>query len=112
MLEVQPECDRTRLLLLFEADRLERLAADLRTVANGIGPRPQDLEAAPVIDNWAFARRPMTSMVGIMVGHPRLEDGLVHTTEIWAIDRHRGWARTLSRYYVLGRERSGGGHGH
>jgi hypothetical protein len=55
-----------------------------------------------VIDRWALATRSMVSLVGSAAGHPRLGDGMVRTTEIWAIDTQAGWARTLSRLYVLG----------
>lgn len=110
MIEARPGCDRARLLLLHEARRLERLAQDLRAVAEGAAPCPEDLETAPVIDGWVFGERSMTTMIGTLIGHPRLPDGPVHTTEIWAIDPHRRWARTLSRYYVLGARRTGGGH--
>jgi hypothetical protein len=112
MIEALPGCDRVRLLLLHEARRLECLAQDLRAIAEGSAPRTEDLETAPVIDGWVFGQRSMTTMVGTLIGHPRLPDGAVHTTEVWAIDPCRRWARTLSRFYVLGTRRTGGGHDH
>ena len=102
MIEAIPGCPRTRHLLSHEADRLEQLARDIRSIAAGTGPLPSDLEAAPVLDAWELSWRPMTTMIGTLIGHPRLADGPAHTTEIWAIDPHRRWARTLSRYYALG----------
>ncbi len=88
--------------LIFEAGRLERLAADLRQMAVGEFPCPSDLVAAPVIARWTWAVRPMMSLEGFTSGHPRLGNTTVRTTEVWAIDLEAGWARTLSRLYVLG----------
>ncbi|WP_408906305.1 DUF6634 family protein [Muricoccus nepalensis] len=94
--------ERARPLLLIEAERLENLARDLRAIAGGTSPSPADLHAAPVVDLWRWSSRSMRTVVGTLQGHPRLPDGPVHTTELWAVDLKRRWARTLSRYYVLG----------
>lgn len=108
MIEAIPGCARTRRLLMQEADRLERLAQDMRLIAGEVGPAAADLETAPVIDGWELSWRPMTTLIGTLVGHPRLADGPAHTTEIWAIDLAHRWARTLSRYYALGAMGRGG----
>jgi hypothetical protein len=110
MIEVIRGCPRSYLLLLHEADRLGRLAQDLEAIAKGMAPRPEVLEAAPILDNWQFGQRSMITSVGALIGHPRLPDGLCQTSEIWAIDQERRWMRTLSRFYVLGAERKGDGH--
>ncbi|WP_338661254.1 DUF6634 family protein [Pararoseomonas sp. SCSIO 73927] len=110
MIHVHPGREHARLLLLLEADRLAALARDLRAIAEGTAPTASELDSAPVLDRWQFSQRTMTTMVGNLVGHPRLPDGSVHTTEIWAISTTQGWARTLSRYYALGNQRSDGGH--
>lgn len=88
--------------LIAEAVRLERLAADLRCMAAGVYPVASEMDQAPIIDQWALATRSMVSLVGLGTGHPLLGDGPIRTTEIWAIDTAAGWARTLSRLYVLG----------
>ncbi|WP_368045406.1 DUF6634 family protein [Pseudoroseomonas cervicalis] len=88
--------------LIFEAQRLERLASDLRKMADGQFPCPSDLMSAPTITRWTWAVRPMMSLEGFTSGHPRLGTTTVRTTEVWAIDLQAGWARTLSRLYVLG----------
>ena len=111
MIEALPGCDLARLNLLFEADRLERLARDMRSIADGSVPTDRDLEAAPIVDGWRYGYRSMTSIEGTSIGHPRLPDGPVHTTEVWIIDPARRWARTLSRLYVLGAPLAGGDHG-
>ena len=110
MLEALPGCDLTRLNLLFEADRLERLARDMRSIADGSAPTERDLEAAPIVDGWRYGIRVMTSLEGTAIGHPRVPDGPLFTTEVWIIDPARRWARTLSRYYVLGTPSAGADH--
>lgn len=102
---------RARPMLIAEADRLERLAHDLRSIAGGTSPTPADLDAAPVIDNWRFGLRSSSTMIGIVEGHPRLLDGPVRTSGVWVVDLERGWARTLSRFYVLGDQRKEANHG-
>jgi hypothetical protein len=111
MIEVIPGCQRTQTLLMHEANRLGRLAKDLEAIANGMAPCPQALEAAPAMDHWQFGQRPMATVIGTLIGHPRLPDGPCQTTEVWAIDQQRRWLRTLSRFYVLGVHRKGDGHG-
>lgn len=91
--------------LLAEAERLEHLAADLRSVAEGLYPSPSDIVDSPVLHRWRYSERRMPSLIGTGSGYPRLPIGLVHTTEIWAIDLEARWARTLSRLYVLAGER-------
>lgn len=110
MIHVHPGREHARLLLLLEADRLVALARDLRGIAEGASPTHAELDSAPVLDQWRYCERTMVSMVGNLVGHPRLPDGAVHTTEIWAISLEQGWARTLSRYYALGSQRAGDSH--
>ena len=110
MIHVHPGHEHARLLLV-EAGRLAALARDLRAIAEGEAPSPAELDVAPVLDQWWFSQRAMTSMVGTLVGHPRLPDGPVHTTEIWAISTTQRWARTLSRFYALGSQKAGNGHG-
>jgi len=111
MIEAHGGCDHSRMNLLFEAKRLERLARDMRVIASGSAPTSADLEAAPIIDGWQYGRRTLTSLVGTLIGHPVLPDGPVHTTDVWVIDSKRRWARTLSRYYVMGAPAAGGDHG-
>lgn len=111
MIHVHAGREQARLLLLAEADRLAALSRDLRAIAEGTAPSPDELDFAPVLDEWRFSQRSMTSMIGTLVGHPRLPDGPVHTTEIWAISTSQGWARTLSRYYALGSQKADNGHG-
>lgn len=111
MIFVHPGREHARLLLLVEADRLTALGRDLRSIAESGAPTSAELDRAPILDQWQFSQRSMTSLVGTVVGHPRLPDGPVRTTEIWAISTTQGWARSLSRFYALGRQRAGDNHG-
>lgn len=88
--------------LLYQAERLERLAADLRGMAAGSRPSAEDLTAAPVMDLWHLGAVSIPTLEGISQGHPRLPAGPTTSTEVWAIDLRAGWARTLSRLYRLG----------
>jgi hypothetical protein len=93
-----------------EIDRLETLAADLEIVS-GTLPFPLDYMLAkaypnaPTLDDWRFAVRPVTCLVGLSTGHPRLpgEGRPIVTSEIFLISEELGWARSFSRWYRLGR---------
>jgi len=44
------------------------------------------------------------ALAGATTGHPLLGDcPIIRTSELFAIDADRGWARTYSRFYRLGR---------
>lgn len=83
------------------------LAATLRSLANdlealdsfdGIGV------AGVVLDNWAVARRAVPCLIGCPTGHPKIEDGSpLFSSELFYLDEERGFARSLSRWYRLGR---------
>lgn len=85
------------------ADRFQALADDLRRLAAGTLPSRGALAEAPIIRNWGFVRRPVVALTGTTFGHPLIGEGnSTITSEIFAIDPERGWARTMSRFYVLG----------
>ena len=88
--------------LRAEAARLERLAADLRRIADRASPTDDDLAKSARIDGWRWATRPVACLVGLGSKHPGLPAGPVTTTDVWAVDEGAGWARTLGRWYVLG----------
>ena len=71
-------------------------------------PSSRELETAPLIEEWVMTIVPPDggpSLFGRVTGHPLIEDGRsVCTSELVALDREAGWARTRSRYYRLGRE--------
>lgn len=94
---------------LSTADRLEALAADLRRLASGSFPAAADLSDAPVLREWGVMSRSCFALVGTVEGHPRIPDFRpAMTSEVFAIDKGKNWARTLNRYYRLEPRRSEG----
>jgi hypothetical protein len=95
-------------------DRLETLAADLEIVSSTL-PFPLDqmlargYPDAPILDEWRYALRPVPCLVGFSTGHPRLpgDRRSIVTSEIVLIAEEIGWARSLSRWYQLGRRLDG-----
>lgn len=93
-----------------EIDRLEELTAALEVICM---PFPIPLDQllarsqpnAPVLDEYRFAFRPVPCLQGLSTGHPRLpgERRPIVTSEIFLISEQLGWARSLSRFYRLGR---------
>jgi hypothetical protein len=80
---------------------LRALAADLEAMTV-FTPR-EELEDAPLLENWSIVTRPVTALKGLITGHPLLGDRRqVVTSEVYAIDASARWARTLSRFYALG----------
>lgn len=102
--------------MLKDADRFEQLATDLRRIANGEGPLPSELLAAPVLEGWQFRQHRAIHLTGICTGHPLLPDGRVFTSDLKLLAPDKTWARTTSRFYVLGEPAehpiSAEGHGH
>jgi hypothetical protein len=82
---------------------LRRLADDLDRIAAGQAPTPADLDHAPLLVDWRSA--PTWNgfcLTGFAAGHPRLGARTIATSQLWAFDPKRRWARTLSRFYRLG----------
>jgi hypothetical protein len=102
MIRIHRGLDTAGPKLLYQAERLEQLAADMRRMAAGGWPRTEDLNSAPIIDFWNLGSVSIPTLEGVTKGHPRLPAGPTTTTEVWSIDLHQGWARTLSRLYRLG----------
>jgi hypothetical protein len=88
-----------------EIDRLVQLVDDLRKIRDGGGPAEADLNEAPILDHWTRQLRPVPCLAGEVSDHPLLP-GLgrpIVTSDVWVLAEHQGWARTLSRWYRLGR---------
>ncbi|MGG5819362.1 DUF6634 family protein [Falsiroseomonas sp. HW251] len=82
--------------------QLRRLADDLVRIQSGEGPSAAELADAPLLVNWAIARRDMLCLSGDVLGHPLMSGPGVTTSRLWLIRPSEGWARTESRYYRLG----------
>jgi hypothetical protein len=85
----------------FTRDDLLRTLAAIDAAA--IGPRPEDLANAPRLDLWFPLVTPAGAvfLVGKVTGHPRLGPGWIHTSNLVAVNVASGWARTISRWYIL-----------
>ncbi|GLQ80541.1 hypothetical protein GCM10007881_40600 [Mesorhizobium huakuii] len=98
-------------MVTFQMDRLLALTADMERVRRGVPPEAMAGDAAPILDRWILAQRAVPCLAGLSTGHPRLvgQDRLIATTDLWLLSEDRTWARTLSRWYRLGRpaEQSG-----
>jgi len=86
----------------------EQINAGLEAAARlhaGELPSDAELADAPVLDLWAFEPigGGLVRLVGIVHGHPILDDGPCTTSPLLAIDPQRMWARTVSRLYRLGK---------
>lgn len=66
-------------------------------------PTAADLQTAPLLSGWALAEEPpFQRLVGVVSGHPTIENGWCTTSVVLVIDPHRKWARTVSRLFRLG----------
>ncbi len=83
-----------------------RLAEDLERVGrNG----PESIAPDTSISDWVIAKRAVPILLGTVLGHPHVKDGKpAATTEIVYWDEHWQLARTLTRWYRLGRPLVGG----
>ena len=88
--------------LMHEANRLQRLANDLIMLEEGIIPVDSK---APILDNWIRASRTVTCLAGEVTDHPLLtgKQRRIITSDVWVMAEELGCARTLSRWYRLGR---------
>lgn len=83
---------------------LRHLVADLGQIHKGLGPTEEELTRAPLLDGWRTVIRGILCLQGRPVAHPILS-GRRHavTSPVWVLDPVRGYARTESRFYRLGR---------
>lgn len=88
--------------LLGEVARLEDLLAAVERVGAGSMPSAGELAAAPLIDGWMEAMRPVVCLAGKIHGHPACRGPVSVTSEVWIMAARLGWARTYSRLYRLG----------
>jgi hypothetical protein len=89
--------------ILHDVTLLKQLAADLERIARGESPSEAELSSAPLLQGWRRAASPMPCFVGHCSDHPHLIGPFVITSDTWVVAPDLGWARTLSRFYRLGR---------
>ena len=92
-------------MFTFQMDRLVALAADMERVRRGVPPEAMAGDAAPILDRWILGQRIVPCLAGLSTGHPRLvgQNRLIGTSDLWLLSEDWAWARTLSRWYRLGR---------
>lgn len=82
------------------AAEIKRALAALE--AGEAGPSPDDLAAAPLLNDWqAILMRSSCCLAGEVAGHPQLH-GWITTSALIVLDPGLTWARTMSRFYRLG----------
>ena len=92
---------------LFETElaRLSALVTDMEAIRRGVPPESLGNGPAPVLDRWIIAKRAIPCLAGLSSGHPKLagEQRMIANSDLWLLSDDRSWARTLSRWYRLGR---------
>jgi hypothetical protein len=88
----------------YQLARLIALADDMKEIRAGVPPERLAADP-PTLERWMFANRPAPCLAGLSFGHPLLpgEARPIATSDLCLIAEDRSWARTLSRWYRLGR---------
>lgn len=87
-----------------DIERLRSLVRDLECIRRGEHPDDATLADAPALHDWSLARRPEACLAGTMLGHPKIPDGQPGVTSgVWFLAPNLGYARSLTRFYALGR---------
>ncbi|MQY44454.1 hypothetical protein GG681_17560 [Epibacterium sp. SM1969] len=72
-------------------------------MTNNITPSRADLDQAPRLECWrVISGLEATWLRGEVTGHPILHDQRINTSPLLALNKENKWARTRSRFYVLG----------
>jgi len=88
----------------YQLARLIALADDMREIRSGVPPERLATDP-PILERWMLANRPAPCLAGLSLGHPLLpgEARPIATSDLCLIADDHSWARTLSRWYRLGR---------
>lgn len=81
---------------------IKRLADDLDRIRLGMGPSPDEITQAPFITDWMVGVRAEPALLGNVSGHPMV-DGHALTSPLFVLDPANGYARTLTRFYRIGK---------
>lgn len=94
----------TALHMEEELHLLTELQRDIVRIDQGPHPTMRDLADAPLLENWAIGMRMQPCLTGVVEGHSNLRSGArTATSQLHLFAPHHGYARTLSRFYRLGR---------
>lgn len=85
--------------------QLSSLASDMERIRDGMSPQELVDTDVPLLDTWSVGLRSAQCLLGQSTGHPRLigENRPIATSDLWLMSSDFTWARTLSRWYRLGR---------
>jgi hypothetical protein len=87
-----------------EIRRLRGLVHALEDIRRGRHPDKAALTFFPKITSWRTIPRPDPCLTGVMFNHPTIADGRQGvTTGLWVLAPALGYARTVTRFYALGR---------
>ena len=76
----------------------------LDDIRRGRHPDKAALATCPRIHDWRVIPRPDPCLTGIMFNHPTIADGRQGiTTGLWVLAPALGYARTITRFYALGK---------
>jgi hypothetical protein len=91
--------------LAIETERVRSLLADMERILGGHPPETIANDDPPILDQWKLINRPTPCLVGLSTGHPKLPGANreIVTSDVWLMSDDLTWARTLSRWYRLGR---------
>ncbi|KQT48168.1 hypothetical protein ASG47_07295 [Devosia sp. Leaf420] len=99
--------------LTFNSDFVRRhselvhtLSGDLRRLESRAAPSFEDRIGAPLITDWEITYRLELALTGQVEGRPGLCGGPVTTSTLFFLDEQLGCARTLNRFYLLGKRRA------
>lgn len=81
---------------------LNALVGDLGRINDGCFPTREEVERAPLLENYRLGVREQPCLYGSLVRHPGHAARPFCTSELWVLAEPLGWARTLSRLYRLG----------
>lgn len=87
-------------------EKITAASADLRRLEEGWLPSNPDLSRAVILEGWLIGIDPQTNQTvfwGRSIGHPILGDRLIMTSPVLWVSKDRKIARTLSRWYRLGK---------
>jgi hypothetical protein len=86
------------------SERLQALAKDCVILEHDVTFVSARLHNAPILDSYVPVLTPLgLHLVGQVTQHPLLGSRKIVTSQVWFADPEGHWARTLSRFYRLGR---------
>jgi hypothetical protein len=77
----------------------------MERILAGVLPEAIVSEEPPLLDRWILGNTLAPCLVGLSTGHPTLvgANRAIATSNVWLMSDDMTWARTLSRWYRLGR---------